>query len=405
MLEETPAMADRKTKHWRHVEEQAGLRLVRKQIKRNREPAPVRRKDWIVASPDNLDAYDELDAPQRERVMPRGERERRQKIWTAALNTVRKESEQPDVAPAEEMSGPTGMVVEVSMGLCRVRLDGRELLCTLRGSLSAHDTGLTNVVAVGDRVIVSEDGTEQGVVEAVLPRRSALSRPDSFYTHLQQVIVANADQVLVVASWREPAFWPELVDRYLIGAERSNLAAILCVNKIDLAEDAAECRKAMQPYLDTDVQVLFTSAATGEGVGELRDVLRGRMTVLSGMSGVGKSSLLNAVQPGLNLRASHVSERKHEGRHTTTQVTLVPLEMGGHVADTPGVREWGLGGLGRAELVGYYPEFADAARACRFGNCSHIGEPGCAVRIAVQQGRAPRMRYESYRKIYESLST
>jgi ribosome biogenesis GTPase len=396
-------MASRKAKHRQHVEGQVGLRLVRKQIKRNREPDPVRRKDWILADPDNLDAYDELDAPEVERVMPRGERERRQKIWTAALDTLRREAEQSEVPPADDAAGESGIVVEVSIGLCRVLLDGRELLCGLRGSLSASDTGFTNVVAVGDRVIVSENGTEQGVVEAVLPRRSALSRPDSFAGHLQQVIVANADQVLVVASWREPAFWPELVDRYLIGAECNNLAVILCVNKVDLAVTASGVRAVLKPYADIGCRLLFTSAATGEGIGELRELLRGRMTALAGLSGVGKSSLLNAVQPGLNLKAGEVSERKHEGRHTTTQVRLLPLEMGGYVADTPGVREWGLGGLSRAELLGYYPELTRAARGCRFGNCAHIAEPGCAVRAAAREGRVSRMRYDSYRKIYESL--
>jgi ribosome biogenesis GTPase len=402
-MEKASTMASRKAKHRLHVEEQVGLRLVRKQIKRNRDPDPVRRRDWILAGPDNLDVYDELDAPEVERVMPRGERERRQKIWNAALNTLRKEAEQTDEQPAGDTMGESGLVVEVSTGLCRVLLHGAERLCALRGSLSASDTGFTNVVAVGDRVIVSENGDEQGVVESVLPRRSALSRPDSFAGHLRQVIVANADQVLVVASWREPAFWPELVDRYLIGAERSNLAAILCVNKVDLAEDAAECRAALKPYETLGCRVLFTSAATGEGIDELREILRGRMTALAGLSGVGKSSLLNAVQPGLNLKAGEVSERKHEGRHTTTQVRLLPLEMGGYVADTPGVRDWGLGGLSRAELLGYYPELAKAARGCRFGNCAHIGEPGCAVRAAAREGRLSWMRYESYRKIYESL--
>lgn len=392
-------MASRKAKHRQHLHEQAGLRLVRKQIKRNREPDPVRRRDWIVAGPENLEAYDELDAPEVERVMPRGERERRQNSLNAALNTLRREAEQPEAQSAEGTPVESGLVVEVSTGLCRVLRNGAERLCALRGSLSASDTGFTNIVAVGDRVVVSEDGA----VESVLPRRSALSRPDSFAGHLRQVIVANADQALIVASWREPAFWPELVDRYLIGAERSHLAAILCVNKIDLAEDAAECRAALKPYENLGCRVIFTSAATGEGVGELRSVLRGRTTALAGLSGVGKSSLLNAAQPGLNLKAGEVSERKHEGRHTTTQVRLLPLEMGGWVADTPGVREWGLGGLGRAELICHYPEFAEIARECRFGNCAHIGEPGCAVRLSVRQGRAPRMRYESYRKIYESL--
>ena len=396
-------MSSRKTKHQQHIEEYHQLRVVRKQIKRNRDPDPPRRKARIQGGLADPGALDELALPESERVMPRGERERRRAIWTTALAAQQGETKGEGTSPAEETPGIVGVVTEVSTGMCRVRLHGRELLCGVRGSLSAADTGFTNVVAVGDRVAVSESGDNQGIVEAILPRRSVLARPDVFYSHLQQVIVANADQSLIVASWREPALWPELLDRCLIAAERNRLPPVLCVNKVDLAEDGAACRAAMRPYLALGYRVLFTSVVTGEGIAELRDILRGRTTALSGLSGVGKSSLLNAAQPGLRLRASEVSERKHEGRHTTTQAHLLPLEEGGFVVDTPGIREWGLANLPRAELVRYYPEIAEAGRECRFTNCAHIHEPGCAVKAAARQGRIAAARYESYKKIYASL--
>jgi ribosome biogenesis GTPase len=315
-----------------------------------------------------------------------------------------------ELPSVDESSGQHGVVVEVSSSLCRVAVNERVLVCGVRGSLSAEDTGFTNVVAVGDRVIVSEDGADRGVVEAVLPRRSVLARPDVFYNggrtrdrHLQQVIVANADQLLIVASWRNPTLWPELVDRYLIAAERNNLSPIICVNKIDLAEDIAICRADLRSYLDLGYRVIFTSALAGYGISELRETLRGQTTVLAGMSGVGKSSLLNAIQPGLQIRTKEVSDHSHEGRHATTQVSMKRLDMGGFVVDTPGIREFGLSGLRRGELARFYPEIVSVEWACRFDDCSHIHEPGCAVAAAVKQGRMSEARYHNYTKIYQSL--
>jgi ribosome biogenesis GTPase len=408
-LWEEQTVPSREASKWRHHDAAKALRQARKQIKHNRKPDRVRRKEWI---PGNWDELDDLDPPQSERIMPRGEGERRKAALAKTRATVEEEPEvEEEITFAGTTPGQRGVVVEVSTSLCRVEVDGRSLVCGLRGSLSAEETGFTNVVAVGDEVIVSANGMEQGMVEAVLPRRNMLARPDVFHDgsyrtrdrHLQQVIVANADQLLVVASWRDPQFWAELVDRYLIAAERSNLAPIVCVNKIDLAEDEAECRATLQPYLALGYRVLFTSAVSGAGVDELREALRGKTTVLAGLSGVGKSSLLAVVQPGLHLRAAEVSDWG-DGRHTTSQVNLLRLEVGGFVVDTPGIREFGLSGLRRAELIRFYPEIATAAEGCRFSDCFHIHEPGCAVKAAVGQGRVSAMRYHSYRKIYHDLS-
>jgi ribosome biogenesis GTPase len=215
--------------------------------------------------------------------------------------------------------------------------------------------------------------------------------------------VANVDQVLIVASWREPKFWPELVDRYLIAGVRNNLEPVICINKIDLAEDEAELEETAGAYRRAGYQVILSSAVTGAGLGELRGVLRGKTTALAGLSGVGKSSLLSEAEPGLNLRVAEVSERQHLGKHTTTQVTLHPLAAGGFVADTPGIREMGLAGLTQADLPRLYPEFSQFAASCAYANCSHTREPGCAVKGAARTGRIALMRYDSYRKIREDL--
>ena len=409
-------MPSREARRWQHHRAAEEMRAVPKEVckqfKRNRKPKRVRHKDWMPDSFDDdyIDGLD--DFPQSERIMPRGERERRRAVEAAILTAMESQDEGEnevdngeEVLAAEKTPGQQGIVVEVSSSLCRVALEGngQSLVCGLRGSLSAEDTGFTNVVAVGDRVVISENGSDRGVVEAVLPRQNILARHDVFYTHLQQVIVANADQVLIVASWRAPHFWPELVDRYLIAAERNNLSPVICVNKIDLAKDVAICRAELWPYLDLGYRVIFTSALTGEGMSELHHILRGQITVLAGMSGVGKSSLLNAIQPGLQICTREVSEHSHEGRHTTTQVSMKELEKGGFVVDTPGIREFGLSGLRRAELVRFYPEIAAVAAHCRFGDCSHTHEPGCAVKSAVQEGRVSATRFHNYRCIYDTL--
>jgi len=403
-------MSTREQKQWQHHEAAKTMRLVRKEIKHNRKPKGENKRNRINDRWDDLDSLDDPEQPQVERIMPRGDARARRAVATAALAKLESlAGDEPDHSAdasmlPEAIFGQPGVVIEVSSSLCRVDAgaSGRELICGLRGSLSAHDTGFTNVVAVGDRVIITKDGSERGVIEAVLPRRSVLARPDVFYGHLQQAIVANADQLLVVASWRDPIIWLELIDRYLIAAERHNLRPVICVNKVDLAQDEAICRKTLQPYLDLGYRVLFTSARTGVGIGELGDILRDKTTALAGMSGVGKSSLLAAVQPGLQLRTGTVSECG-EGRHTTTQVTMIPLAMGGYVVDTPGIREFGLSGLRRPELAQFYPEIEVVAHGCRFGNCSHLHEPGCAVQAAVQDGRVSEARYHSYRKIYADL--
>ncbi len=296
-------------------------------------------------------------------------------------------------------------MLEISNGLAQVELEDEVVRCTIRGNLSVQRSLYTNPVAVGDRVIISPDGAGGGVIDQVLPRRTVLARPDVHASHLQQAIVANADQLLIVASWREPALWPELLDRYLIAAERFRLAPVICVNKIDLAEEVAECRDMLAPYRALSYPVVMTSAVSGAGLDALALLLENQTTVLSGLSGVGKSTLLTAIYPSLNLRTGETSERRHEGTHTTTQATFLRVDPRTAVVDTPGIRALGLAGLRRGELAAYFPEMADLAPSCRFGDCSHLHEPGCAVQAALETGVIAQSRYNSYAKIYEEISS
>ena len=392
-------MIQRHQKMVKKMKRRQTLQAATKKLKRNRQPKPVRRKDWLDHDPE---AWDELDHELEERIMPRGEAERRRALEQATGQAAEPESPVPEPA-LPGWDGETGRVVEVSQGLCRVELGSRVLICTVRGSLSAEDTGFTNVVAVGDEVVVQPNGAGEGVIEAVLPRRTLLARPDVFYDHLQQVIAANVDQLLIVSSWREPTLWLELVDRYLITARRNQLPALICLNKVDLAPKEADCETTLAPYRKLGYPVILTSALAGQGLVELRSWLRDRTTVLTGLSGVGKSSLLAALESDLQIRVGRVSQSSGEGRHTTSQANLIRLGLSGAIVDTPGIREFGLAGLHRSELEPYFPEIAALSPSCRFKNCAHLAEPDCAVRQAAAAGDLAASRYHSYQKIYETL--
>ncbi len=372
-------------------------------FKPKRKSKRPRQNNWW----DDTEAWD--GTSRREQIMAKGERSRRLKTQAqsqATLEAVDEDAIDAAWEDAAQDAAAVGTVLEVSSSLYRVAVDGRVLLCSLRGALSARETGYTNLAAVGDRVSVSSAGDHQGVIEAVLPRRSALARPDPFFRHLKQVIVANADQLLVVASWLDPPLWTELVDRYLIGAERNRLAFMLCVNKVDLATDRAAVQEAVRPYRELGHPVFLASALTGEGIAELRERLQGQTTVLSGLSGVGKSSLLTAIQPDLALRTGDVSQHwGGQGQHTTSQATLLALDGGGYVVDTPGIRDFAVVGLKPAELLRFYPDIAGVAERCRFADCTHTHEPGCAVKPALQTGQIAIARYHNYRLILAELES
>ncbi len=357
------------------------------------------RLDWQSLEPDE----DGFVADRR--IMPRDETDRRAENVAAVTDAFAGDF---DDSHWTEITLETpyllGVVVEVSRGLCRAEVDDQVIVCDIRGILTAEGTGFTNIVAVGDRVLVSLHEEERGLIQEVLPRRSGLARADSFDVHLKQILAANVDQVLIVASWRDPHFWPRLVDEYLIGAARNNLDAIICVNKVDLAEGVAEVETAVSVYQSLGYQLHLTSANTGYGLDALRQTLAGQTTVLAGLSGVGKSSLLSAIDASLDLKTNVVSEKRHEGKHTTTQANMHPFSAGGYVVDTPGIRDFGLIGLHQDDLIDFYPDIAGYVGQCRFNNCTHDHEPGCAVQTAVADGQINAQRFKSYSQLYEKLA-
>jgi ribosome biogenesis GTPase len=239
------------------------------------------------------------------------------------------------------------------------------------------------------------------MIEEVLPRGKVLSRPRPRARGTEDVILANPDQAVFIFALWDPEPNLRLLDRLLVVAEHNDLPAIICANKIDLLEPDEDPRELLGLYEDIGYRAIYTSAATGEGVDELRDRLRGKLSVLSGPSGVGKSSLLNAVQPGLGLATRETSPATGKGRHTTVSIRLFPLDAGGFVADTPGLREMGLWEIEPHMLDWLFLEFRPFLGKCRFSSCSHVAEPGCAVIAAVEAGAISIERYDSYCRLRE----
>jgi ribosome biogenesis GTPase / thiamine phosphate phosphatase len=264
---------------------------------------------------------------------------------------------------------------------------------SMRGRLKKGDA---IKLAVGDEVMVEEDAREGSwAIAEILPRRSELARRAPGGAYGQRVVAANVDQVVVVFAAARPEPRARMLDRFLVIAEANELAAQVVMNKADLA-DPGRARAVFGDHERAGYPLHFTSAHTGEGLAGLHDALRGKTSALTGPSGVGKSSLLNAMYPGLDLRVGEVSSAVNKGRHTTVGADMHPLPGGGFVLDTPGLREVGVWNLVPGELDRCFPEFRPALGECRFADCMHRTEPGCAVRGAVERNEISGERYGSY---------
>lgn len=308
-----------------------------------------------------------------------------------------------------------GLVVKKSQGTYFVRSAGQVVTCAssnrLRKNLiypTAAPTSLhhrvkevkgieaVDPIAVGDRVMFNHAGDGTGLITAVLPRRNHLARPAAGDKPLEQVIVANVDQVAPVLSAARPAPKWELLDRYLAAAEAAGVPSLIVITKTDLEPDAGLLDE-VRAFQRLGYPVLLTSTVTGAGLDEFRAALTGLVSVFVGKSGVGKTSLLNAVEPGLGLRVRAVSDATDKGRHTTTHPELFELGQGGAVVDTPGMREFGLWKLAGADLAQAFVELRPYLGRCKFSaDCTHAHEPGCAVKAAVAAGHITERRYRSY---------
>ena len=293
----------------------------------------------------------------------------------------------------------TATVVRATGSWYDVLHDGAMLRCRIRGKLRLKGVRSTNPVVVGDEAVCEADGGDCVIVD-IVPRRNYVIRRASNLSKESHIIAANVDQALLMVTLRSPETPKEFADRFLVTCEAYKVPAAILLSKIDLqdAEAVAEFRAV---YEGAGYRVLEVSAKEGRGVEEVRKLLAGRTTLVSGNSGVGKSTLIQTIDPSLDIRTGEISDSHHKGRHTTTFSTMYPLAEGGAVIDTPGIKGFGLLDIDDAELWHYFPEMMRVAPGCRFYNCTHTHEPGCAVVEAVKTGEIAWSRHESYLKILD----
>ena len=292
----------------------------------------------------------------------------------------------------------TGLIIRAQSGFFTVETGEGPFVCQLRGRLKRGPrTG--DLAAIGDRVRITvlEDGS--GMIEEVDERKQAIvrldPRPQGEY---QQILLANADQAVFVFACARPSPKLRMLDRFLVIAEKQGIPAVIVANKVDLVGDE-KATSTFGLYEELSYPVIYASAKTGQGVEELHTALAGKISALAGPSGAGKSSLLNAIQPGLGLEVSEVSQAMNKGVHTTVVRQMFPLADGGYVADTPGWKSLALWDTEPEEIDGYFPELRERVMHCQFSDCTHIHEPGCAVLAAVEAGEVHPERYDSYLRL------
>lgn len=363
----------------------------RVELRKNRTKPP-RANQWTRGFQEH--GFTEEATLNDERVRAKGDLSRKRTI-------IQEDAQHAEMPTVDTAACLFGRVLRVH-GLASVvqTEDGKLYRCAVRRLLKSLSTDERSIVTTGDHVWIRPALNEEGFIERVEPRHGMLTRASRKREH---VIVANVDQVVIVMALVEPTLKPHLIDRYLASAAQGGIAPILCLNKADLV-DGADYQPVIGFYSQLGVPTLLTSATTNLGIDRLRKLLVGRQTVFTGQSGVGKSSLLNAIQPELGLRVRTVSETTQKGRHTTTTAELLQLDFGGWVVDTPGIRQFELWDILPEEVEGFFPEFRPYVALCAFPDCSHIHEERCAIKEAVGNRFLSETRYLSYLGMFTGKS-
>jgi ribosome biogenesis GTPase len=368
----------------------AKKKKVRVDLRKNRSKPP-RSKQWTRGFHEH--GYAEEATAGDERVRAKGDLSRRRTIIaedSAGDAGGATATEMPAIDVSQCLSG---RVLRVH-GLASVveTEDGRQYRCAVRRLLRTLAIDERNIVATGDHVWIRPAANDEGMIERVEPRHGLLTRASRGREH---VLVANVDQVVIVMSLVEPDLKQHLIDRYLASAAQGGIAPIVCLNKADLVHPEP-FQSLVGLYSQLGIPTFLTSTVTGQGIDWLRERLHGRQTVFAGQSGVGKSSLLNAIAPGLGLRVREVSDVNQKGRHTTTTAELIKLDFGGWVVDTPGIRQFELWDIIPEEVEGFFPEMRPLVPLCAFPDCTHTHEERCAVKRAVERRQISAARYTSY---------
>lgn len=365
---------------------------IRADFRKNRN-VRARSSDWTRQY--DSDKFSVDNTVRGERVSGKGELSRRRTILSEDVQAQGQCAAGVQLAVDESLCR-LGRVLSVHGLLSEVQdTDGAIYRCATRRILKTLATSQRHVITAGDRVLfrtVENTDQKEGFIERVEPRRGMLCRETR---GRQQILVTNVDLIAIVSSAAEPRLKPNLIDRMLVAAEKGNIQPLVCINKIDLV-DAADLQPLVGVYSQMGYEVLLLSAKTGFGIDRLRRLLIGRSSVLAGQSGVGKSSLLNCVDPSLHLRVQSVSEDTEKGKHTTSTARLLPLKDGGYVVDTPGIRQFHLWDVVPQEIDSYFRDLRPYISLCRFPNCTHTHEDDCAVKNAVADDRLDERRYESY---------
>ncbi|MCM1517056.1 MAG: ribosome small subunit-dependent GTPase A [Pseudoflavonifractor sp.] len=302
-----------------------------------------------------------------------------------------------------------GLVIKNTGSWYVVRTDdGREINCKIKGNFRIKGIRTTNPVAVGDRVTITDGGDGGSFITGIAPRRNYIIRRASNLSKEASIIAANIDMAYLVVTLVHPVTSTTFIDRFLATAEAYRVPVTLVINKVDLLDnpDDRELLDAVTYlYRSIGYDVLHVSALTGEGIDSLRQAISGRISLFSGNSGVGKSSLINAIVPGLGLRTAEISAMHDTGMHTTTFSEMFPVEGGGYIIDTPGVKGFGTIDFDKQEVGHFFPEIFEASHDCRYNNCTHVHEPGCAVLRAIDEQRIARSRYASYLSIMDDADS